>query len=248
MRDFKGSVRRVVRRGMPSPVKRFLRPLYFRLVEPSKYQSELSYWKDHYVLAGGRFENSHYRRVMLALAGEENDAFLRDKIVADFGCGPRGSLAWAHSARERLGIDVLANAYSQHFDLSSHRTRYVTSTESQIPLADHSVDVLYTINAVDHVNDFPTMCREMLRILRPGGTFLASFNLEEPPTACEPQVLTEAMVKAHLLDPLEIESYRMARQGPENNTYAHFFDEAPAPTQGRRYLWVRARKPVSETV
>jgi SAM-dependent methyltransferase len=213
------------------------------MFKPDKYESELAFWKDRYAQAGGRFQNSHYEKIMLALAEESNCEFLREKVVADFGCGPRGSLAWAQGAKARIGIDVLADAYSQHFDLSSHRMRYVPCTETQIPLGDLTVDVLYTLNAMDHVNDFPVMCGELLRILRPGGYFLGSFNLEEPPTACEPQVLTEGMVQAHLLNQLEIKSYRMARQGPETDPYVHFFDQTPAATQGRRFLWVRARKP-----
>ncbi len=31
---------------------------------------------------------------MLAIAKREDDEFLSNKIVADFGCDPRGSLAW----------------------------------------------------------------------------------------------------------------------------------------------------------
>jgi SAM-dependent methyltransferase len=243
MLDFRARARRVIRQVIPSPVKQFLRPLYYRLAKPDKYKSELAYWQDRYVLDGGRFHNSHYQRLMLALAGETSDDFLRGKVVADFGCGPRGSLAWARSASERIGIDILADAYAQHFDLSSHQMRYVTSTEMQIPLGDQTVDVLVTLNAMDHVNDFPVMCSELLRILRPGGDFLGSFNLEEPPTACEPQMLTEALVKVHLLDHLEITSYRVAGLGPGDNRYLHCFDQTPAPTEGERVLWVRARKP-----
>lgn len=242
MPDLKASARRVVRQVIPSPVKRFLRPLYFRLAKPDKYASELAYWQDRYVFGGGRFQNSHYQRTMLALAGERSDDFLRGKVVADFGCGPRGSLTWMQSPAERIGIDVLADSYLRHFDLSSQQMRYVTSTEMQIPLGDQTVDVLFTLNAMDHVNNFPVMCGELLRILRPGGDFLGSFNIEEPPTACEPQMLTEESVKAHLLDHLEITSYRVAGMGPEENRYLHFFDETPAPTQGERVLWVRARK------
>src|SRR5436853_5907059 len=88
---------------------RSIRPLAFRLLRftPSlKHQAEIAYWRNEWT--GGKFHNDYYRRTMLGLAGETDDFFLRGKIVADFGCGPQGSLAWATAARLRIGIDVLA--------------------------------------------------------------------------------------------------------------------------------------------
>ena len=46
-----------------------------------------------------------------------------------------------------------------------------------------------------------------------------------------------------MLRHLETSSYRVAAQGPGEDTYCHFFDNSEPPTSGERYLWVRARKP-----
>lgn len=56
--------------------------------------------------------------------------------------------------------------------------------------------------------NFPAMCSELIRVLKPGGMLAASLNLDEPPTAEEPQQLNEAAIGEHLLDRLEIQSYR----------------------------------------
>ena len=56
---------------------------------------------------------------------------------------------------------------------------YVRSTEKTIPLPSNYVDVLFTLNAIDHVARFEVMCKEILRILAPGGDFFASFNLDD---------------------------------------------------------------------
>jgi SAM-dependent methyltransferase len=75
------------------------------------------------------------------------------------------------------------------------------------------VDVLFTLNAIDHVSDFPAMCSEIIRVIRPGGLFVGSFNLNEPWRITEPQQLNEADIALHLLDRLDVHSYRISRQG-----------------------------------
>lgn len=228
---------------VPEPLKAVVRPWLARFgPNQLKYDSELLYWRNRWEKEGHAFSNAHYQRTMLGMAGEADAGFLQGKIVADFGCGPRGSLCWADTARLRIGIDVLADAYAQ-FGIASHNICYVCSTEKRIPLPSGYIDVLYTLNAIDHVDQFEIICAELLRILSPGGIFLGSFNLDEPTTECEPQTLTEARVREHLLDPLKVSSYRIAAQGKNGDTYGHFFDGSPAPTSGRRYLWVRATKP-----
>ena len=100
-------------RSLPEPIKKILRPLGSLFV--SKYSAELSYWRSKFKSNGGVFNNAHYEKLMLAMAQETDDRFLQDKVVADFGCGPRGSLVWAASASMRIGIDVLADQYADEF-------------------------------------------------------------------------------------------------------------------------------------
>lgn len=220
-----------------SPVTRFLRikPFY-----------ELMYWKIGFRKYGAVLENERYRPIMLAIAEEKDDTFLAGKIVADFGCGPRGSLSWAKSAAIRIGIDVLADRYADNFEstITTHDMIYLKATEKVIPLPSNFVDVMFTLNAIDHVDDFPKMCREILRVLKPQGLFIGSINLEEAPTLWEPQTLNIDTVRKNLLDFLEIDSYRVSRQGPEvDNEYAPFFEGNMEYEEGEEgFLWVRGRK------
>ena len=105
-----------------------------------------------------------------------------------------------------------------------------------------SIDILFTINAMDHVDNFEIICSEILRILKPDGEFIGSFNLEEEPSVCEPQTLTEDRIRKSLLQHFNIQHYRMAKQGPNKKSYLHFGDGSDAPTEGPRYLWVRGQK------
>lgn len=228
---------------IPEPIKIILRPIRNKFV--NKYNWEMSFWKSRLEIDNGIFKNSHYERLMLAMVGEPNDGFLKGKVVADFGCGPRGSLVWAKSAFLRIGIDVLADRYADEFTKSiiSHKMLYLKSTEKVIPLPSDFVDVIFTLNAMDHVDSFSCMCNEIIRILKPGGDFIGSFNLEESATPCEPQRLNEKMIKVCFLNNMEIHSYRITKRGSNENPYAPFFEGNLCYEEGKKgFLWVRARK------
>jgi SAM-dependent methyltransferase len=236
------SIKKILQRIIPEPIKSILRPIRNRFIK--KYDSELSFWRSRFQIDKGKFQNSHYERMMLAMAEQADHEFVRNKIVADFGCGPRGSLFWADSALVRIGIDVLADRYADEFadDISSHQMTYVKSSEKVIPLPSDFVDVMFTLNAIDHVDNFSAMCNEIIRVLKPGGEFIGSFNLEEPPGPGEPQQLNEKVIADNLLGKLEVVSYRVTRMGPEGNRYAPFFDGTLSYRRGEEgILWAMAK-------
>ena len=233
------------KRIFPNPIKQMWRKIR-SLIAPTyvKHLSEYLYWKKEWEKNGNRFDNSYYPGIMLAMAEEKDASFLRNKIVADFGCGPMESLWWAKPARIRIGIDVLVDQYTE-FDIINHDMCYVTSSEKQIPLPSNYVDFLFTLNAIDHVQKFEVMCREIIRVIAPGGEFIGSFNLEEPFDVTEPQTLTEERIKQSLLDHMELISYRVAPQADVGggHSYRYFFEDGPPITKGsRKYVWARAKK------
>lgn len=198
----------LIKKYVPQPLGHLFRAVRSRILpDYQKYHAEFSFWHERHRQDQGHFKNAHYARILLAMAGEADDGFLRGKTVADFGCGPRGSLVWAQAAAFRIGIDVLADRYMDEFkdDLASHGMVYLKSTEKSIPLPSDFVDVMFTLNALDHVDDFPAMCREIIRVLKPGGLFIGSFNLEEPETVTEPQRLNPELIKTYLLNDLDIQ-------------------------------------------
>ena len=242
------SIREFLKNTLPEPVKSVIKNAFrpiINLILKKEYE-ELRFWRQRHEMENGKFNNDFYSTLLLNMAEESCDEFLEGKIVADFGCGPRGSLVWIKSAAIKIGIDVLTDKYSDTFseDIKSHGMIYVKSTEKVIPIPSEFVDVLFTLNAIDHVNNFQGMCAEILRIIKPGGLFVGGFNLEEPATACEPHQLNEQLIKSNLLNNLEIESYRITRKGPPENHFEPFFTGNLAYEQGEEgYLWVKARKP-----
>lgn len=202
-----------LRRILPERVKTVIRPIVrFSLRKVgSKYEAELAFWREIYRVENFRFRNAHYKELMLAIANEPDESFLAGKIVADLGCGPRGSLAWIHTAKLKIGIDVLSARYAEEFpdEVIKHDMVYITCTENVIPVPSNFIDILFTINALDHVDNLDAMCKEILRILRPGGEIIASINLGEPPTVWEPQNLNESIIEEKLLSKFNVTSARV---------------------------------------
>ena len=237
-----GHIHRLIK-YTPRPIINVFKSLYSK--SSNKYSGELLYWKTRYEVENQNFGNEHYKKLMLAIAGERDENFLQNKIVADFGCGPRGSLTWAKSAKLRIGIDVIADKYADEFknNIIRHEMIYLKSTENVIPLPTDFVDVLFTLNALDHVDSFDVMCKEVIRILKPGGLFIGSFNLEEPPTLNEPQSLNEELIKNNLLDHFKILNYRLSQKGPKEDVYKHFYSNELSYEKGEEgFLWVTAKK------
>lgn len=225
-------------------IKRLLKRIKRLII--SKYKAEMAYWLRRYREEGQTFRNAHFEAIMLAIASEGDHEFIRGKVVADFGCGPRGSLVWAGEALLRIGIDVLADRYVDEFtdSILEHNMVYLKSTERVIPLPSDFVDVMFSMNALDHVRDFPQMCKEIVRVIKPGGLLIASININEPPTAEEPQTLTEDMIRKYLLDFLEVESYKVADKLSDQDRYRDCLKQIPKRTPGAPGVaWLRARKP-----
>ena len=212
--------------------------------DKNKYTGELAYWKNKFREEGETFRNQGYKEIFLGIAEEDDDKFLQDKIIADFGCGPRGSLAWTDKPKVKIGIDVLANSYMRFFGdcLSKHGMIYLNSDEYRIPLPNDYVDVMCSINSLDHVNILDNMVKEICRVLKPGGTFLGSFNLNEPATQCEPQTLNEEILYSKLLFRFDIKYMKIARKG-EKDTYSeikngNYVEKLATNEPGE--MWVKA--------
>lgn len=206
-----------------------------------KYRNELQFWVDRYVAENGEFGNKHYHKYMLAMAGEADDAFLAGKVVADFGCGPRGSLAWVRSTELKFGIDVLADSYMNLFckTMLGHGMIYLKCTEKVVPMPAGLVDVLFSMNSLDHVDDFGIF-RELMRVLRSGGLFFGSFNLNEPASHCEPQCLTMELIRSAVMPYFRDPVLRLADKG-DKGAYDRLMagEEDTYSPEKEQILWFR---------
>lgn len=205
-----------------------------------KQQRENSYWQKR-KKAEGVLQNSWYKDIMLLMAEEKDDIFLTDKVVGDFGCGPRGTLDWIETTKFKFGIDVLSLAYLD-LDIDLSKTTYLTCSETKIPVANDFFDYLFTLNALDHTQNLELMCNEICRIIKPGGILIAGFNMNESFTLTEPQTLTESKLNKYLLNNFEILSEKRTNH-KAGLKIAEVYQQTNAADLNKSYiLWVKGVK------
>ena len=135
---------------------------------------------------------------VLREAAIEDPAFFDGKVVVDIGPGPLG-FPDACPARVSIGVDPLAERFAERgLLLRDSRAVYLQAGGEQIPLLSDSVDVVLARNSLDFVDDPEQVLLEAQRILRPGGTLIALFDVDSKPSLAEPHVLTIERVRGTL--------------------------------------------------
>lgn len=102
------------------------------------------------------------------------------EIVADVGCGngfDLRRLVPEGRCRHAFGLDLSAGMLRSLADLRhSGRLTLIRADAQQLPLREDSVDVALAMHMLYHVPDIRAAVRELRRIVKPGGTVLASTN------------------------------------------------------------------------
>jgi 2-polyprenyl-6-hydroxyphenyl methylase / 3-demethylubiquinone-9 3-methyltransferase len=96
--------------------------------------------------------------------------------VLDLGCGG-GFMAEAiaDQGADVIGVDPAAAALEAARAHAAGRRspiRYELGRAEDIPLPDHSVDRVVCVDVLEHVDDLARTCREIRRVLKPGGVLL----------------------------------------------------------------------------
>lgn len=216
-----------------------------KLAKQWKRKGEMSCWLKKFQAAGGSPLTEWYRKRMMDMGDIKDQSFFDDRICLDIGCGPRGSLTWLTNARCAIGLDPLAEEYMR-FGIGAHDMVYVLGSGEHIPFPSRYVDVVFCMNALDHVDDAVAVCTEIRRVLKPGGYFIGSLNLDEPATITEPFMLTEKFLERHLFAGWEKEFYQIRPKvhGQDQDVYRYFYEDCPdelVNTPGPRALWCRMR-------
>lgn len=112
------------------------------------------------------------------LKGED----LKDRHVLDIGCGAGGIdclLVSKYGAAKVTGIDVEApvieTARARAAEAGvTERIELVHVQPGPLPFADQVFDVVFSKDSIVHIPDKHALAREVFRVLKPGGVFVAS--------------------------------------------------------------------------
>jgi ubiquinone/menaquinone biosynthesis C-methylase UbiE len=117
-------------------------------------------------------DTSHYRKLFEPFVKFEG------KTVLDLGCN-LGYLLHSFLQHEKftaIGGDLITHYLKEAQRNYGNEIEFVQTTPTQIPLPDNSVDVVYTIDTVEHLSQPREIFQDVFRVLKPGGIFLVHFN------------------------------------------------------------------------
>lgn len=100
--------------------------------------------------------------------------YVAGRSVLEVGCGEGyGTALLASSAGHVLGVDYDALTVA-HATASYPRASFVRANLAALPVPSASVDVVATLQVIEHVWNHKEFLRECLRALRPGGLLLVT--------------------------------------------------------------------------
>lgn len=195
-----------------------------------KERAEFAFWNGR-AASEGVLSNGHYAHFYTKFFELSPDDY-RGKSIIDIGCGPRGSLEWAHDATERVGLDSLVNEY-RGLGIERHNMRYVDAPAEAIPFPAGYFDFVTSFNALDHVEDFSAALAEIKRVLKKDGTFLLIVEANHEPTVTEPVTVSDGDLKAMLEAVFDIHSWRSWPVPDDHDLYGAMLRTPQAAPNGQ---------------
>ncbi|MBW2991804.1 class I SAM-dependent methyltransferase [Candidatus Woesearchaeota archaeon] len=102
-----------------------------------------------------------------------------DKILVDVGAGPRGILKLFDS-KISIAIDPLMKEFKeQGYSFEDQKFIPVAGQGENLPLPDNYADYVFSLNALDHVQDATKSFKEMVRVLKPKGRLFLIVHLKK---------------------------------------------------------------------
>ena len=151
----------------------------------------MTYWEGR-AAQEGALHHAHFEEFFTVQFGLTVADYAGNRVL-DIGCGPRGSLEWAASATERVGVDPLVDQYAQ-LGIRDHAMKYIKSGAESLPFEDQHFDIVSCFNALDHVDDVDAAIGEFTRVTRPGGIGLLLVEVDHEPTPTEPHHLEPGLL------------------------------------------------------
>ena len=204
-----------------------------------KHFSELRFWKKlvRYEYDGVLI-NDWYEPLYTRVYGLERQDY-NGKRVLDIGCGPLGSLEWADMTARRVGLDPLVPSYRKLAvaHQAQHKMEFVASRSESIPFPDGYFDIVSSLNSLDHVDNLDQTISEIKRVVKSGGMFLLSVEINHPPSPREPIIIDDAALEKFGPELTVIREYRVGMP-PDHNGHRAILTHSPPYVEGQKGWYV----------
>jgi len=150
---------------------------------------ESSLWMTNAVLTMHKVRPTYHEELQL-----DRGAFAGERVL-EIGCGPLAPVLQFDDC-ERHGVDPLLDRYIETgWPIYDYEATLICAHGEKLPYPDNWFDSVISVNALDHVDDFPAVAREMMRVTRPGGRVLFEVEYHDKPTPTEPIALNDKTVR-----------------------------------------------------
>lgn len=127
-----------------------------------------------------------------------------DSVVLDIGCGPYDCIS--DLPGHKIYLDDIIQTYVERLS-ASFSGMCVDARTELMPFANNSIDLIYSVNMIDHVDDMPETVFELHRVLRNGGAlYLQSYYNSHPLLETEPGVFDRHFIDNYISPYFEIET------------------------------------------
>ncbi len=103
-------------------------------------------------------------------------------VILDVGCGPTCATRLFPSGL-KIFLDPLMDSYGKTYSGNLPEGAKLTCTAETIALNDNSADIIFCVNALDHMINPERALGEIRRVLKKEGTFVLGLFLHPPPIA-----------------------------------------------------------------
>lgn len=157
-------------------------------VERSREVLTSRHWAANAILTMHAVRPTYHEELQL-----DADAFFGERVL-EIGCGPLAPVLQFDGC-ERHGIDPLLNAYVlSGWPLYDLDAKLLNARGERLPYPDAWFDSVISVNCLDHVDNFPAVAREMVRVVKPGGQIRFEVEYHDKPSVTEPIALDDEAV------------------------------------------------------
>jgi ubiquinone/menaquinone biosynthesis C-methylase UbiE len=141
--------------------------------EREKRWSQAQTKEDAFWQRGGVLESQmnrvigRYKPVIDNISGEIRP----NSVILDVGCGPTCAIQ-LFGPGFKIFLDPLMNSYKKTYKIRLPEGDKISGTAERIPLKDNSIDVVFCVNALDHMISPEMALDEIRRILKKDGFFI----------------------------------------------------------------------------
>lgn len=131
-----------------------------------------SFYDEYYEIEGRHWWFRGRRRIIESVLDKQLGATTTSRQMLDVGCGTGRMLSFLERWGEVQGVDADAAAVDYSHQRGHHNVQQLHG--STLPFDDQSFDLVSAFDVLEHIDDDRGTAREMVRVLRPGGTVVVT--------------------------------------------------------------------------